>query len=188
MGMDVKPRRFTVEEYYEMGRAGILHEDDRVELIEGEIIEMSPIGSKHAACVKRLNRRFTQGLGDRAVVSVQDPVRINRHSEPEPALAVLQPRQDDYAIGHPGPVDVLLLIEVAETSARYDREVKLPLYARAGIPEVWLIDLESGEVEAHRRPSQGTYSDVERYGRGDSVAPAAFADLSVSVDEIAGTA
>lgn len=188
MGMDVKPRRFTVEEYDEMGRVGILHEDDRVELIDGEIVEMSTIGSRHAACVKRLIHEFVTRMGDRAVVSAQDPVRINRLSEPQPDLAVLQPRQDYYASGHPGPADVLLLIEVAETSANYDREVKLPLYARAEIPEVWLIDLESDVVEAHRRPSQGTYSDVERYGRGESIVPAAFADLSVSVDEIAGTA
>lgn len=188
MGTDVKPRRFTVEEYYEMGRAGILHEDDRVELIDGEIVEMSPIGSRHAGCVKRLIHWFVNGVGDRAVVSAQDPVRIDRLSEPQPDLAVLQSRQDYYANGHPGPEDVVLLIEVAETSARYDREVKLPLYARAEIGEVWLIDLEAGEVEAHRRPGQGTFTDVERYGRGDTVAPEAFPELSVSVDEIAGTA
>lgn len=187
MGMDVKPRRFTVEEYYEMGRAGILHEDDRVELIEGEIVEMSPIGSRHAACVKRLIHGFVTRIGDRAVVSAQDPVRINRLSEPQPDLAVLQPRQDYYAIGHPGPEDVLLLIEVAETSANYDREVKLPLYARAGIPEVWLVDLEAGLVEVHRRPSDELYRDTEHRQPGESVNPDVFPELMLAVGDLVGS-
>jgi len=118
--------RFTVEEYHRMGQAGILSEDDRVELIEGEIVEMAPVGSRHAACVKRLNALLSRRAGGRALVSVQDPIRLGEHSEPQPDLALLKPREDFYAAAHPGPEDVLLVIEVAETSLEYDREVKLP--------------------------------------------------------------
>ena len=184
MGTELKHRLFTVDEYHQMGHAGILHEDDRVELIEGEIVEMSPIGSKHAGCVKRLNRHFTEGLGNRAVVSVQDPVRINHHSEPEPDLAVLRPREDFYANGHPGPEDVLLLIEVAETSARYDREVKLPLYARAGIPEVWLVNLAAYEIERFRGPSADGYRTAGTLQGGDGLTAEHFPELRLDVAEL----
>jgi Uma2 family endonuclease len=144
MGVQLARRLFTVAEYHKMAEAGILSEDDRVELLEGEIVAMSPIGSRHAGLVNRLNRLFSQRAGDQVVVSVQNPVRLGGYSEPQPDLALLRPRADFYTSSHPGPEDVLLAVEVAETSAAVDREVKVPLYARFGVPEVWLVDLAGG--------------------------------------------
>ncbi len=128
-------RLFTIEEYHKMAQAGILTEDDRAELIEGEIVEMAPIGSRHAACVARLTALLSR-VQDRAILWVQNPIRLGEHSEPQPDVALLSLRPDFYAQAHPGPQDVLLLVEVAETSPGDDREVKLFLYARAAISEV----------------------------------------------------
>jgi len=139
-------RLFTAEEYFRMGEAGILQEDDRVELIEGEIVEMSPIGSRHAACVNRLVKLFVREVGDSGIVGAQNPVLLPDYSGPQPDVAVLRLREDFYAEAHPTPGDVLLLIEVSDTTLRYDREVKLPLYALAGILEVWIVDLQNGEI------------------------------------------
>jgi Uma2 family endonuclease len=132
--MEVKRRRFTVHDYHRMGEAGILHEDDRVELIEGELVEMTAIGTRHFSCVNRLNRLLVMHVGDDAIVSVQNPVRLNEYNEPQPDLAVIRPR--DYKESLPMPEDVLLLIEVSDSTLAYDRGVKLTLYARAGIREV----------------------------------------------------
>ena len=131
---EVVRRRFTVHDYHRMGEAGILHEDDRVELIEGEIVEMAAISTRHFACVNQLNRLLIRGVGDAAIVSIQDPVRLDECTEPQPDLTVLRLR--DYRESLPMPEDVLLLIEVSNTTLAYDRGVKLPLYARAGIREV----------------------------------------------------
>jgi Uma2 family endonuclease len=179
-------RRFAVEEYHRMAEAGILTEDDRVELIEGEIVEMAPIGSRHAACVKRLNRLFSQRVGERAIVDVQNPIRLGQHSEPQPDLSLLRPRQDFYASAHPGPQDVLLVIEVAETSADYDRQVKAPLYARAGVPELWLVDLQGQALEVFRSPTAAGYQETQRLSRGQLLSPQALDDLKVPVAEILG--
>src|SRR5688500_8164381 len=122
-------RRFTVDEYYQMALAGILTEDDRVELIDGEIVEMSPIGDRRVASVNRCNRSFSRAVGDRALVSIQNPIDLDPYNEPESDVALLRPRADDYAGGKPQPADVLLLIEVADTSVDYDRKTKLPHYA-----------------------------------------------------------
>lgn len=176
-------RRFTVDEYHRMARAGILSEDDRVELVEGEIVEMAPIGSRHAACVGRLTALFSAAQ-TAAIVWVQNSIRLGRRSEPQPDLTLLRPRADFYASGHPGPQDVLLVVEVAETSADADREVKVPLYARAGVLEAWLVDLDRGVVEVHRRPSPERYLEMRRVGRGQSLSVEAFPDLTFSVDEI----
>jgi Uma2 family endonuclease len=127
MSVQLLRRAFTVQEYHQMTRAGILTEDDRVELIEGEIVRMSPLGRRHAACVKRLLRLLDRGVGEGAIVGTQDPIRLGEQSEPQPDLALLQPRPDFYAQGHPGPQDILLVVEVMERSAGYDREVKVPL-------------------------------------------------------------
>lgn len=175
--------RFTVEEYQEMGRAGILTKDDRVELIEGEIVQMSPIGSRHAACVNRLTRLL---VGERAIVAVQNPVRIAAHSEPQPDLALLRPRQDFYDTAHPAAADVLLVIEVIQSSEDYDREFKLPLYARAGIPELWLVDLQRGRIEVHQRPSGAKYRKATLLGAGDEISPHAFPQVSLKVKQILG--
>jgi len=186
MSLPLARRRFTVEDYHRMGEAGILSEDDRVELIEGEIVEMTPVGSRHAGCVNRLVRLFHRTVGDRALVSVQNPVRLGQHSEPQPDVALLKPRADFYAASHPGPGEVLLLVEVVESSAHYDREVKVPLYARAGIQEVWLVDLTKGCVEVHRNPAGASYAEVLRLRRGDRLAPAAFPDAVAAVEDVLG--
>ncbi len=184
MAVRVSRRRFTVDEYRRMLESGILAEDDRVELINGEIVEMAPIGSRHAACVRRLNNLFSRQVGDRAVVGVQDPVRLDEYSEPQPDLTLLRPRPDYYAGGHPGPEDVLLVVEVAETSAEYDRQIKVPLYARAGIREVWLVDLAASAVEVYREPTPEGYRQVRRFGRGETLSPAALPEITVAVDDL----
>lgn len=179
-------RQFTVDEYHRMAEAGILTEDDRIELIAGELITMSPIGTRHAACVKRLNRLLGRALGASVLISVQDPIRLGDDSEPQPDLAVLRPRPDDYARGHPTASDVLLLIEVADTSQRYDREVKVPLYARAGIPEIWLVDLAAETVERYAEPANGTYRLVEQIRRGQTLTPTTLPGFAVSVKAVLG--
>ncbi|MGH3665792.1 MAG: Uma2 family endonuclease [Egibacteraceae bacterium] len=179
-------RRFTVEEYERMGAAGILGEDDRVELLDGEIVEMTPIGPRHAGCVNRLTRLLVASLGDRAVVAVQNPAHLSLRSMPQPDLVVARPRDDFYQLAHPTPADVLLLVEVAETSASFDRRVKTPLYARAGIPEVWLVDVTSRRVVVHRAPGEGRYADVRTVRPGDRLAPQAFPDFVLTVADVLG--
>ncbi|HXG42619.1 MAG TPA: Uma2 family endonuclease [Dehalococcoidia bacterium] len=182
--MAVVRHRFSVEDYHRMAQAGILGEDDRVELIDGEVVHMAPMGSRHGAQVRRLQRRLERALEDRASVSVQSPLRLGEFSEPEPDLALLRPREDDYASAHPGAGDVLLVIEVGDTSADYDRQVKVPLYARHGVPEVWLIDLERGQVEVYRGPQGEGYAEVLTLGPDGSLVPSAFPDLSLPLREL----
>jgi Uma2 family endonuclease len=186
MAVQILRRRFTIEEYYLMAKAGILGEDDRVELIDGEIVEMAPIGSYHASRVKRLIQLLSQQVGSRAIVSAQDPVRLAEHSEPQPDIALLRPRDDFYASAHPGPADVLLIIEVADTSADYVRQVKAPLYARAGIPEYWLVDLAGQRIEVYRDPSAGEYRQVRLVRRGERLSPEALPSLELSSSDILG--
>jgi Uma2 family endonuclease len=182
----VKRRLFTVDEYYQMAAAGILAEDDRVELIEGEIVEMSPVGPVHAACVGRLNQLFNQVLGKFALVRVQDPIRLSKRSEPLPDVALVQPRADFYTKGHPEPEDIFLLVEVAQTSLATDQNVKIPIYARAGIQEVWLVHLMGQLIYVHRQPSAAGYQNVQTFKRGDSLSPLAFPRTVVTVDMILG--
>ena len=186
MTIHVVRHLFTVDEYYKMAQAGILHEDDRVELLEGEIVEMAPIGSRHAACVKRLNHIFSQSLGGRAIIGVQDPARLSERSEPQPDLTLLRPRPDFYSASHPGPEDVLLLIEVADTTEDYDREIKMPLYALSGIAEVWLVALVSGVIEVYRDPSPDGYREVQRVQREQHISVQAFPDVILVLDEVLG--
>ena len=188
MAAQVARRLFTVHEYYQMAQAGILSEDDRVELIEGEIIEMAAIGSRHAACVDRLNHFFSGHTAGQAIVRIQNPIHINVRSEPQPDLALLRFRPDFYAAAHPGPQDILLVVEVADTSVGFDRETKIPLYARAGIPESWLVHLPESRIEAHRQPTPTGYQEVIRLARGMRLTPLAFPDLVLAVDDILGTA
>lgn len=149
--------RLTVAQYHRMGEAGILRADARVELINGEIIDMAPTGSRHAGTVKQLARILIQVLGADALIGVQDPIVLDDESEPQPDLAVLRPRADFYKSSHPGPADVLLLIEVADSSLRYDRLIKVPLYARHGIAEVWLVDLDGRRVSRYTEPGPQGY-------------------------------
>jgi Uma2 family endonuclease len=186
MSVQLLKRLFTVEEYHKMVEADILTPDDRVELIEGEIVQMAAIGRRHAACVRRLIRLFSQRLSDRVLVDVQDPVELSDRSEPQPDLALLQQRPDFYESGHPHPEDVILLVEVADTTAEADREVKIPLYAKAGIAEVWLVDINEQSLEVYRERSANGYQNVQKLGRGQTVSIQAFPDISFTIDEIFG--
>jgi Uma2 family endonuclease len=181
---DIRRRRFTREEYHRLADVGILHEDDRVELIEGEIVQMTPIGRHHAACVAELNRLLVPAVGQRALLWPQNPITLPDDTEPQPDIVLLRPRADRYLQDDARPEDVLLLIEVADTSQRYDRLVKLPLYGRAGVPEVWIVDLPGEVIEVYRRPTPSGYAHVEPVGRGGAVAPAAFPDIVLPVDTI----
>ena len=169
-----------------MGKAGVFSEDDRVELIEGEILKMSPIASRHAASVNGLNMQFNNLLGGRAIVSVQNPIVLNDFSEPEPDIAILRRRDDFYAQSHPTAADALLIIEIADTSVEYDHDIKLPAYARSAVPEVWIVDLPAGTVVVHADLANGVYRAVSTYRRGDSITPRHFPELSTAVVGILG--
>ena len=183
---DVARRRFTTDEYHRMADAGILSPDDRVELLDGKIVRMSPIGSRHAACVDRLTDVFTRRFRRRAIVRVQNPIDLGRHSEPQPDVTLLARRADYYAARHPQPPDILLVVEVVDSSRGYDRELKLPLYARFGIREVWLVDLRSDELETYRRPALRGYRDHARVMRGHRLAPVACPRTLLRVDDLLG--
>jgi Uma2 family endonuclease len=173
--------RLDVDAYYRMAEAGILSDPHRVELIDGEIIDMAAIGSPHAAITNRLARLFTRASSDEvALVSVQSPLRLDAYNEPEPDLMLLRPRPDGYREGHPGAADVLLLIEVSETSLAYDRSTKLALYARFGVPEVWIVDLFGAAVEVCREPKEGVYASRERLTSG-VLAPALVPGVTIDV-------
>jgi Uma2 family endonuclease len=181
--------RFTVQDYHRMAEAGIFHEDDRLELLQGEIVEMPPIGPGHASGVNRLMNSFLPlQVSGKAIISVQNPIRLDEYSEPQPDLALLKPRPDFYAREHPGPQDVFLVVEVMDSSASYDREVKVPLYARFGIPETWLVDVEQGLIEMYRDPNPEGYRRVRTLRRGERLSPQAFPELNVTVDALLGSA
>jgi Uma2 family endonuclease len=177
-------RRFTVEEYQRMARAGILTEADRVELIDGEIIQATSTGRRHAACLAQVTRRLTEALGDRALVWPQNPVRLPRDTEPQPDVTILRPSADDYIRRLPTAAHVLWLVEVADVSYRYDRYVKLPLYARSGIPEAWIIDLTHEVVEVHRQPSSRGYGSTQTFDRAGTLTPHAFEDVAIPAVDI----
>jgi Uma2 family endonuclease len=178
------PRRLlTVDEYHRMGEAGILTDDDRVELIEGELVAMAPIGSEHVAATNALTRLLVLAVGVHGIVSVQNPVRLTQRSEPQPDFAVLKLR-DDYRRTLPQSEDTMLAVEVANTSLDYDRKVKLALYARSGIPEVWIVDLTAGEVEVYQSPLDDSYTSVTRAGRSDTLTIGAIPGTLIPVAEI----
>jgi Uma2 family endonuclease len=179
-------RPFTTTEYHRLIEAGILTEDERVELIDGEIIKMAPIGPRHAACVNRLDEFLRDEIKKLAIVSAQNPIQISEHSEPQPDIALLKRRDDFYAQGHPSPEDVLVAIEVADTTAESDREVKIPTYARAGIAEAWLIDLYNDRIEVHTRPANGVYQEVRIVLRGQRVTSTSIPQLKLKADDILG--
>jgi Uma2 family endonuclease len=176
--------RFTVDEYEQMIEFGILGENNRVELIRGEVVDKMPIGDRHVACVNRLNRLLSRRVGDRAIVSIQNPVRFP-DSEPEADATLLRPREDFYDSGKPRPADVLLLIEVADTSLLVDRDEKRPLYANAGIVEYWIVNLNDDNIEVHRQPRpDGTYADVQTKRRSAHLDIAALPGVTLAVDEV----
>jgi Uma2 family endonuclease len=178
--------RFSVEEYLRMGEAGILTEDDRVELIDGEIIDMPPIGRPHSGAVNRVANLFVRRLGERVVLAVQNPIRIGDFSLPQPDIALLRPRDDFYANAYAIPDDILLLVEVAESSVRYDRDKKLPLYAAAGVRESWLVDIPARRLVLCREPSAEGYRQVSEPADLTQVACAALPDCPIDLRGLFG--
>jgi Uma2 family endonuclease len=173
--------RFTTDEYEQMIAAGILTEEDRVELIEGEIIEMRPIGDDHVFAVNNLTEMLVRRLAGQAVVSIQNPIRLSGRSRPQPDIALWRPAKRRSL---PGPDDILLLIEVADSTLAFDRDVKLPLYARAGIVEVWIVNLIDKRIEVYRQPAEGGYRSVEFAGQDEVVSPLSFPGVELSVEAI----
>ena len=176
--------RSTVEEYHLMGDAGVFDET-RVELLDGEIYDMSPINSPHAGTVKFLNRLLNKWLGDKYIIGIQDPVTLDNYSEPEPDIAILKTREDFYTDSHPQPKDIILIIEVADSSLDKDRNIKLPGYARAGIAEAWLVVLEESTVEVHTQPSAKGYDNIQIFRAGKAIESPQVKGLTV--DEVFGT-
>ena len=172
--------RLTVAEYHRLGEIGIFDEDSRVELIEGDLIAMPPIGCQHAGHLDHIARPFFRQVTE-GIVRVQSPIQLGDHSEPQPDLAVLRYREDFYTQSHPRPEDVLLLIEVSDSTLRYDRDTKVPLYARAGIPEVWLLDVAGQRLEIYRRPSPEGYREIHYPAPAESIAPVLLPELILSV-------
>jgi Uma2 family endonuclease len=186
MTVSISRHRFTADDYHKMAACGILGEDDRVELLDGEIVEMSPIGLRHLSRVDWLAHFLMRALEGRAIVRVQGSIRLDPRSEPQPDLVILKYRPDFYAQLHAGPEDVLFLIEVGDSSVDVDRDVKVALYARSGIAEVWLVNLRGERLEVYRTPQDSAYRDVAHLQGGHRIAPAAFPDLILQVADILG--
>ena len=186
MTFQLARRRFTVAEYHAMGDAGIIGPEERVELIDGEVVRMSPINEPHAAEVDRLTDMFVPLFRDAAIVRVQNPTVLDDYSEPEPDLMLLRRKPDFYRSGHPRPEDILLAVEVSDTSVDFDRRVKAPLYARAAIVEHWRIELPRDRVVVHRDPTPEGYRSVRIARRGETINPLAFPERGLRVDELLG--
>jgi Uma2 family endonuclease len=186
MTLELTRHQFNVDDYDRMAATGVLGDDDRVELIEGEILEMSPIGDKHIGCVRRCNYIFSRILGDRVVIDVQSSARINDRSQPQPDLMLLRSVPEMLRDVTPRPEDVLLLIEVADSSLDFDRQVKIPLYARSNIAEFWLVNIPQGVIDVYRDPTPDGYRTVLIARRGDQISPLAFLDAFILVDSILG--
>jgi Uma2 family endonuclease len=184
MVIAAKKKLFTVDEYYEMARVGILTESDRVELIEGEIVEMSPIGSRHQAIVDELTYVFSNAVGARARVRVQGPLRLADITEPQPDVQLLVPRDDRYVGGHPTQLEALLVVEVSDTSLSYDRNYKSVIYSMRGVPELWILDVGRPRLFVMREPAEMGYRVVMELEVGDAIAPVALPDLSFAVADL----
>jgi Uma2 family endonuclease len=183
---EVTKKLFTVDEYYRMAETGILGPEERVELIDGEIIEMSPIGNRHAACVDRANRFFIEAFGRKAIVSSQMSLRLNKYTVPQPDLVILKAVPDFYASRPRVAEDVLFLVEVSDTTLRIDRNIKLPRYAAAGVREVWIEDLNSEVLLIHRNPAEKVFGTSLKLNRGESISPLAFPDVTFKVADLLG--
>jgi Uma2 family endonuclease len=184
MRAEVTRKLFTTDEYYRMAQVGILTPYDRVELIEGEIIRMSPIGTRHAGCVNRISESFMLNFHGRAVVTVQNPAHLNQYNEPQPDILLLKPREDYYSSMHPSAEDTLLLLEVADTSLAFDLKVKIPVYAAMGVPEVWIADLTKNVVRIFRHPEAGQYQTVLTSSPGETLSVLAFPDTAFNVGDL----
>ena len=183
MAIEISKRLFTVHDYHRMVDAGILREGgDRVELIRGEVIAMSPIGPRHSAVVLRATRSLVRIVGDRAIVGVQGSVRLDEYDEPQPDLYLLRPKDDFYGSGHAGPSDIFLIIEVADTTLKYDRTVKMRLYAETAVPEYWIADLRNDCLVVYSDIHENTYRTIQRFHRGDTIAPRLLPECRIPVD------
>jgi Uma2 family endonuclease len=178
--------QFTVEDYHRMRETGILSEEDRVELLDGEVCVMSPIGPFHAAIVKRLNAILNKLVSETVIVGVQDPVQLNDYSEPQPDIALLRFDASFYADHHPTPGDTLLVIEVAESSLEHDRDEKIPRYAQSGVLEAWLIDINQEVVEQYTQPRGNQYGAKQTFGRGNVIRATTIPGLALPIDQISG--
>lgn len=179
-------RKFTVEQYHQMAQSGILKDEDRVELLKEKIFDMSPIGRHHAAYVKRLNALFNQRLADTVIVGVQKPVELANNSAPQPDIVMLLLCDDFYEAENPQLKDALLLVEVADTTIEFDREIKIYLYTSSGIYEVWVVDINEQCLEVYRQHSIKGYQIIQKYCRGQSLTITAFPDISFTLDEVLG--
>ena len=179
-------RFFTTTEYHKLLETGFFTEDDRVELIDGEIIAMSPIGPKHAGCVIRLITYLSRKVGRHALVNAQNPVWLNEYSEPQPDIALLKPREDFYMNSHPTPEDTLVAIEVADSTLEGDRQIKLPKYAQAGVPEFWLVDLVNNRIEVHALPNEGVYQEVRIILHHQNIISRMLPQLKLKASDILG--
>ena len=186
MRIETTRKLFTVDEYYRMAEAGILRPEDRVELIDGEIVEMSPIGVRHVGCVNAANTALSQAFRGKAVVSVQNPLQLTNYTEPEPDIVLLKFRTDSYRGKKPEAADALLVVEVSDTTFAYDSEVKLPRYALAGVPEVWIENLVEDLLLVYRHPYSKTYKARLSLKRIDSISVEAFPDLVFAVSDLLG--
>lgn len=182
--MPVLKRLITVEEFHRMGDAGVFPPEDRLELIDGEIVSTTPIGPRHAGCVNRLNRVLLAAIGQALQLTPQNPIVLNDTTEPQPDIVLVRTRADDYSHAHPRPHDVVLVVEVADSSADYDRRIKLPRYARAGIPEVWIVDLASRLIEVYRQPDGDRFGEQFGAGRGARLDVPGTPGGSVAVDDV----
>lgn len=179
-------KRFRAEDFRKMTEVGILPEESGWEVIDGYLIDKMSIGSKHAGIVNKLNRILIFLLGSETVVAIQNPVHLDEYNEPEPDIALLKPREDFYTNSHPTAPDVLLLVEVSDSTVEYDREIKKTLYAAAGIVEYWLINLQNNTVEVYSQPKDGNYRLARILESGETIEAVAVANLKLPIDEILG--
>jgi Uma2 family endonuclease len=186
MQIEVTKKLFTVDDYYRMAEAGIIGPEERTELIDGEIIQKSPPGNRHVACVNRANTTFVEAFRQRAIVSVQNPLRLNIYNEPQPDIVVLQPRSDFYESIRFSPEHVFFVVEISDTSPAFDRKVKLARYAEFGVPEVWIEDLKHDLLLVFRELEGKSYKSSLSLRRGDSVSPIAFPDVVLKVEQLLG--
>ena len=184
MNLQTMRRFITVNEYHSMGERGIFKENEHLELIDGEIINMTPIGFRHANCVDRLNEFFVTHLTGKAIVRVQNPVYLNEYSELEPDIAITKRYEKAYITKHPEPKDIYLIVEVADTSINFDREIKVPLYAKAGIIEVWLVDLNEDCVEVYQEPVHEKYRAIYKKYDSEIISPLSFPDFKIAINKL----
>ncbi|WP_299413312.1 Uma2 family endonuclease [Acaryochloris sp. IP29b_bin.148] len=186
MTVQILRKKFTVGQYHQMIESGILTDRDHVELIQGEIIEMSPVGRHHAACVDRLNELLVLKLFRKALIRVQSPILLSDNSEPQPDISILQRREDFYNAEHPTPADIFALVEVSDSTIEFDRDVKVPIYAREQIAEVWLVNLNNTQIECYRQPTANSYQQWQVFNLGEKFNFQAFPDVPIQVSQVFG--